>query len=185
MRMLSVNVNTANLHSKPLVANSGLSSGELSLPLFKENLGINPMVHFKQLEEFLKLKGILEAYQLTVTRKSLVGNLSRQWLEAISDKLKSYEDFRPAFLSTWWSPSQQSLVKCSIYQGKYARRSSLTLFGHFLKYTTMASHLEPRPSDTEVIEAIHYHFPIHVQRAMLGTQLRTIVEALDLLRELS
>jgi hypothetical protein len=46
----------------------------------------------------------------------------------------------------------------------------------------MASYLDPRPTDVEIIEAIRYHFPIHVQRVMLGTQLRSISEALDLLR---
>jgi hypothetical protein len=45
----------------------------------------------------------------------------------------------------------------------------------------MASHFGPRPSDKEVIEAIRYHFPLQVQRIMLGTQLLSIGEALDLL----
>jgi hypothetical protein len=34
----------------------------------------------------------------------------------------------------------------------------------------------------EVIEAIRYHFPIAVQRAMLTNQLRTIEETLELLK---
>jgi hypothetical protein len=51
-----------------------------------------------------------------------------------------------------------------------------------LKYTTMASYLEPRPTNVEIIEAIRYHFPIGVQRAMLTNQLRTIEETLDLLK---
>jgi hypothetical protein len=36
--------------------------------------------------------------------------------------------------------------------------------------------------DVEVIEAIRYHFPIGVQRAMLSNQLHTIEETLDLLK---
>jgi hypothetical protein len=44
----------------------------------------------------------------------------------------------------------------------------------------MASYL-PRPTDVEVIEAIRYHFPIGVQRAMLTNQLHTTDEVLDLL----
>jgi hypothetical protein len=46
----------------------------------------------------------------------------------------------------------------------------------------MASYLEPRPTDVEVIEAIRHHFPVMVQRAMIGTQLGTVGEALDLLK---
>jgi hypothetical protein len=155
-------VNSDNSCNRPPIANSGLSGTEL--PLFDENLDVNPMFHLKQLNEFIKLKGIPQAYQLAVARKSVVGCLPRQWLEAISDKLKNYEDFRQAFLSTWWSSSHQNLVKHSIHQAKYDRRSGLTLSGHY-----MASHLEPRPSDTEVIEPIRYHLPLQAQRLMLGT----------------
>jgi hypothetical protein len=56
------------------------------------------------------------------------------------------------------------------------------LSGYFLKHATTASYLDPRPSHVEIIEAIHYHYPIGVQRAMLTTQLRTIEDMLDLLR---
>lgn len=74
--------------------------------------------------------------------------------------------------------SQQRLLKRRIYQGKQDRRSNLTIFGHLLKYATMASRL----LDTDVTKAIRYNFPIRVQRAILGTQLRTTGEALDLLK---
>jgi hypothetical protein len=43
--------------------------------------------------------------------------------------------------------------------------------------------LSSRTSDTEVIEAIRNHFPINVQRVVLGTQLHSIGEALDLLKK--
>jgi hypothetical protein len=65
---------------------------------------------------------------------------------------------------------------------KYDRKSNLSYSGHFLKYATLASHLEPKLSDTEVIEAIRNHFPINVQRVMLGKQIQTIEDALDLLK---
>jgi hypothetical protein len=51
-----------------------------------------------------------QTYQPAVARYSVVGKFSRQWLEDVSDKLKSYEDFKQVYLNTWWSPSQQSLV---------------------------------------------------------------------------
>ncbi|PNF23350.1 hypothetical protein B7P43_G14060 [Cryptotermes secundus] len=93
-----------------------------------------------------------------------------------------YEAFKKACLNTWWSTSRQSLVKCTLYQSKYDRRSGLSLSGYFLKHVTMASYLGPRPSDGELIEAIRAHYPIGVQRAMLTNQMQTIEQALDLLK---
>jgi hypothetical protein len=89
--------NPANPNDRLPIANSGLSSTELPLPLFDENLEVNPLFHLKQLPEFMKLKGVPQACQLAVASKSIVGRLSRQWLEAISDRLKNYEEFRQAF----------------------------------------------------------------------------------------
>jgi hypothetical protein len=180
--VINVNANSENVPTKFTIVSSGLGNSEFPLPLFDDCTETNPKFHLKQLEEFFQLRGIPLSNQLGVAKKSVTGNLSKQWLEAVSDKLKNYEDFKQAFLNMWWSPSQQSLVKCCIYQGKYDRGSNLTLSGHFLKYATMASYLEPRPSDTEVIEAIRYHFPIHIKRTMLGTQLRSIGEELDPLK---
>jgi hypothetical protein len=108
--------------------------------------------------------------------------MSKQWVQTVSRNLTGYEAFKRAFLNTWWSVQRQSLVKCSLYQGKYNRNSNLSLSGHFLKYATMASYLELRPTDVEVIEAIPHHFPIGVQRAMLTNQLRTFKRTLDLLK---
>jgi hypothetical protein len=107
--------------------------------------------------------------------------MSKQWVETISWNLKDYDEFKRAFLNTWWSGSRQSFVKCSLYQGKYNRSSNLSLSGYFPKHATMASYLDPRPSDVEIIEALRYHYPIGVQRAMLKNQLR-IEETLDLLK---
>ncbi|PNF16798.1 hypothetical protein B7P43_G18328 [Cryptotermes secundus] len=152
------------------------------LPLFDESSDVNPVYHLKQLDEFMKLKGISKSCQLAVAYRSLTGSLSRQWAETISHQLSDYESFRKEFLSVFWSASQQSLVKCSLYQGKYNRQSNLSLSGHFLKYATMASYLDPKPTASEIIEALRDHFPISVQRAMLSTQLRSIGEALDLLK---
>jgi hypothetical protein len=155
-------------------ANSYLSNPDFPLPLFDENSDVNPVFHLRPLDEFMKLKGIPKACQLAVAYRSLAGDLSRQWAETGSHQLRDYESFRKELLNICWSASQQSLIKCSLYQGKYNRQSNLPLSGHFLKCATVASYLDPRPADTEVIGAVTYHFPTGVQRAMLSTQLRSI-----------
>jgi hypothetical protein len=173
------NVSTPVGHSS---VGSYLSNSEFPLPLFDENSDVNPVFHLRQLDEYLKLKGIPAVCQLAVAYRSLAGSLSRQWAETVSHQLSDYGSFRKTFLNTWWSASQQSLVKCSLYQGMYSRQSNLSLSAYFMKYATVASYLDPRPTDVEVIEAIRYHLPLSVQRAMLSTQLNSIGETLDPLK---
>jgi hypothetical protein len=160
-----------------------LSHSEFPLPLFDEN-SVNPVWHLKQLDNYIKLKNIPAECRLAVAYRSLSGVMSKQWAETIISQLNNYETFKQEFLSTWWSIAQQSLVKCSLYQDKYNKQSNLSLSAHFFKYATMASYLDPKPSDTEIIEAIRYHYPLNVQRAMLNIQIRTISEALDQLKRI-
>jgi hypothetical protein len=48
----------------------------------------------------------------------------------------------------------------------------------------MASYLDHKPSDIEIIEALRYHYRLNVQRVMLNIEIKTIGEALDLLRRI-
>jgi hypothetical protein len=161
---------------------SFLSTTELPLPVFDDCAETNPVYHLRQLDEFMKLKSIPRALQLTVAYRSIVRHMSKQWLETISRNIQDYDEFKQVFLNTFWSTARQSLVRCNLYQGKYNRSANLSLSGYFLKYATMASYLDPRPSDVEIVEAIRYHYPIGIQRAMLSGQLKTIGETLDLLK---
>jgi hypothetical protein len=182
---IASNVNASRMHETSEIphVSSFLSTSELPLPLFDECTDTNPVFHLRRLDEFIKFKSVPKALQLAVAYRSVTGLMSRQWVETVSWNLKDYDEFKRDFLKTWWSVSRQSLVKCSLYQGKYNRSSNLSLSGYFLKHATMASYLDPRPSDIEIIEAIRYHYPIGVQRAMISNQLKTIEETLHLLKK--
>jgi hypothetical protein len=65
--------------------------------LFDEKPEVNPVFHSKPVNEFLKLWGVPQIYHLTVACRSIFGKLSRQWLEAISDKLTDHEAFKLTF----------------------------------------------------------------------------------------
>jgi hypothetical protein len=48
----------------------------------------------------------------------------------------------------------------------------------------MASYVDPKLSDIENIEAIRYHYSLNIQRAMLNIHMKTVSEALDLLKRI-
>jgi hypothetical protein len=130
---------SSNAESIKIAGNLG--STEFALPTFDENKGMNPVAHIRQLEEFFQFRGIPPRLWLIVAKKSIMGSVSKQWLEATNIKLASYQQFKSEFLSTWWSAAQQGLVKCKLYQRKYDKSAGLSLSAHFLKYATMASYL--------------------------------------------
>jgi hypothetical protein len=159
-----------------------LSYADFPLPQFDDSSEVNPIFHLNQLDEFMRLRYVPKPLQLALAFKFIVGAVGKQWVATVARNLRDYDQFKAAFAGAYWSKSKQSLVRCSLYQDKFSPRAGLSLSNYFLKYATMASYLEPRPTDVEVIEAIRHHFPVMVQRAMIGTQLSTVGEALDLLK---
>jgi hypothetical protein len=131
---------------------------ELPLPLFDEKL-VNPVLHLKQLDNYIKLKKIPNEGKLILAYRSMNGEMSKQWIETIINQIRDYKNFKQEFFNTWWSTSQQSLVKCSLYRNKYSKQSNLSLSAHFLKYATMASYLDPKLSELNLLKL--YDFIIH------------------------
>ncbi|PNF28364.1 hypothetical protein B7P43_G17306 [Cryptotermes secundus] len=164
------------------VACNYLNGSDFPLPLFDEGTETNPVYHLRQLDEFMSLKNIPKTQQLAIACKSISGSLSRQWIATTRHALTDYASFRCAFLKTWWTGAEQGLVRCRLYQSKYNKQSGLSLSAHFLKYATSATYLEPRPTDSHIIEALRFHFPISVQKVMLSAPVHTISEALNLLK---
>jgi hypothetical protein len=163
-------------------AGNYLSYADLPLPQFDDSSEVNPIFHLNQLDEFIRLRRVPKPLQLTLAFKSIVGAVGKQWVATVAHNLSDYGQFKDAFARTYWSKSKPSLFRCSLYQDKFSPRSGLSLSSYFLKYATMASYLEPRPSDGEIIKALRNHFTLTVQRAMVCTQLSTVGEALDLLK---
>jgi hypothetical protein len=101
------------------------------------------------------------------------------------DQITDYGTFKQELLKTWWSPPQQSLVRCKLYQDKYTKHSNVSLSAYFLKYATLASYLDSKPTEVEIIETLRFHHPFEVQRAVLNIQTKTISETLDTQKNLT
>jgi hypothetical protein len=158
----------------PYSANSYLSQTDFSLPIFEDSSKVNAMFHLNQLDEFMRLRGVPKHLHLAIACKSILEPVGKQWLTAISHTLTNYEQFKIAFAKNYWSQSHQNLVKYSIYQDNYDRQSDLSMSSHFIKYAALASYLEPKLADGELIDALRSHFPIYAQRAMLGANISTV-----------
>jgi hypothetical protein len=76
------NVNACRMHVVDNTqASSFFSASELFLPLFNESKDNNiPVYHLRQLDDFMRFKGVPKALQLAVAYRSLVGVMSKQWV---------------------------------------------------------------------------------------------------------
>jgi hypothetical protein len=72
-------------------------NSEFPLQLFDEN-SVNPVLHLKQLDNYIKRKDIRAECRLTMAYRSLNGVLSKKWAETIIHQLSNYETFKIEFL---------------------------------------------------------------------------------------
>jgi hypothetical protein len=164
-------------------ANQYMGNSKIALPLFDENT-VNPVFHLKQLDTYMRLRNIPDEIKLTLAFRSLVGETRQAWVETMMEQIIDYPGFKRELLKMWWSPSKQSLVRCQLCQGKYNQHMNLSLSAYFLKQVTMASYLEPKPTEIEIIEAPRFHYPIDIQKSLLNIQTRTIIETLEILKRI-
>jgi hypothetical protein len=70
------------------------SHSELPLSLFDDSSENNPVFHLRRLDEFIKLKSVLKGYQLAVAYRSIIGQVSKKWVERVSLNLPDYQAFK-------------------------------------------------------------------------------------------
>jgi hypothetical protein len=168
----------------PYALGSVLNPTELSLPYFDDSSKINSMYHLKQLDEYFTLKGVPKEMQLAIALRSITDPTAKDWVSAVSHTLNDYSQFKSAFTKVYWSQVTQSNVRKSIYQDKYDKQSGLTLSGHFLKYAVLASYLQPKMADVELINALMSHFSLNIQRGYASVQMSSIQDAINFLQRL-
>jgi hypothetical protein len=138
----------------------------------------------KHLDSYFKLKGVPDDIKVNIALRSLRGETSKEWAETKLHQVGDYANFKHEFLKTWWSSKQQGKLRCILYQGRYGNQSELSLSSYFLKYTTLATYLDPRPTDIEIIEALQTLCSYEIQRTLLNMHTNTISETADMLRKL-
>jgi DNA anti-recombination protein RmuC len=74
----SVNVCRMNETNEQVSVTSFLSSAELPLPTFHENLDTHPVYHLTRLDEFIQFRSVPKALQLAIACRSMVGQMSKQ-----------------------------------------------------------------------------------------------------------
>jgi gas vesicle protein len=168
----------------PFAPGSSWNLTELSLPCFDDSSKVNAMFHLKGLDEYFILKGVPKRMQLAIALRSITDPTAKSWVAAVSHTLADYDQFKSAFAKVYWNQVAQSNVRRSIYQDKYNKQSGLSFSGHFLRYAVLASYLQPKMADVELINALMSHFALHIQRSYASIQINSIQEAINFLQRL-
>jgi hypothetical protein len=83
-----------------------------------------------------------------------------------------------------WDETQQSEIRCRLYQDRYNYRSGESLSEHYIRYANMASILSPAMSDQDLLGAMISHYEPRIQRCLISANLKSTQETLAFLTKL-
>jgi hypothetical protein len=182
--------NDCNNHVNVKVAGQGTLqlmhdvSKDICLLKFADHRNQNVVQFLADLESYFHLRSVPEPFKLILAKSAVHDSYTSQWINTVYKELNSYEQFKKAITEFVWGPQAQARWRCALYQGTYDRNADRSMTAHFLRYSAVASNLTPKLNEWEIVEVISCHYPAYVQRTILSAGVRTIRDALNLLKRL-
>lgn len=166
-----------------LTASPKFTYTDVVMPKFSDKDTDSPLRYIQELEHFFALRGIPEAFKVSVIRNSLDGKC-QEWFDLTVTSDMSYEEFKAQFVQHYWNSSRQASWRWSIINGRYDQRRDGTMVDFYIKLSQRAKHLCPPFSSAELFTHIANQYPNDVRMALLVTRPKSSKEMLELLREL-
>jgi hypothetical protein len=103
---------------------------------------------------------------LPLTFSTVKEPIAKQRFSSTYDKLSSYDEFRKGFTDLLWNPNHQAGIRSQIYLDKHPPNSGEFYVDHYIRYTNLASSLDPSMKDMDLLSALTSHYEPRVQQGL-------------------
>ena len=145
---------------------------ELTLATFSNSTKQVPLHFIRDLEQYFNLRRTPDELRLLLVFRAIQEPFAKQWPSSSFDKLKGYDEFKKAFTELLWNPSGQASIRSSIYLDKYNPNCGESYMDHYIRYTNLASTLEPPMTEMDLLSSLTSHFEPKVQLGMICGNLK-------------
>lgn len=149
-------------------------------PRFRDTSSYNPVTFIKDLEKYFKKSNTPDIQKLETVIDNLEGP-AKNWATIYRRVWHTFDDFRTAFLQTYWSQHEQSKLRNRIISEVWSNR--YTMSDHFAYFVSMAEQLTDPFPENELVSHLIRHFPTHLQALWALTQKHTLTDAADFIRQ--
>ncbi|CAH0722698.1 unnamed protein product, partial [Brenthis ino] len=151
-------------------------------PYFDDSGHVHPMDFLENVKYYITELNIAAEKQLPFIISCLEG-LPLMWVRCFRNEFKDMEEFYDAFEKEFWSSDKQKSILYDMKLGKYdENKSRMSMSEYFLYKVSNYKHLNPPPSDLEIVYSLAAHFPSAVELELRLTPKPTLREAYSLLR---
>lgn len=151
-------------------------------PHYDDTGDTHPMDFIESVKYYIAELNMAEDKQLTFIISCLDG-VPLMWARCFRTEFKNVEGFYKAFEQEFWGLDRQKSVLYDLKLGKYDDAGSrLSMSEYFLHKVSNYRHLNPPPSDLEIVYSLAAHFPTAVELELRLTAKPTLRDAYRLLR---
>lgn len=151
-------------------------------PHFDGSGETHPMDFIETVKYYISELNMAEEKQLTFILSCLDG-VPHMWARCFKNEFINLDDFYNAFEQEFWGSDQQKSVLYDLKLGKYnEEHSRMSMSEYFLHKVTNYRHLNPPPSDLEIVYSLAAHFPTAVELELRLTPKPTLRDAYRILR---
>ena len=152
---------TSELHTK------SAEFCELTSPAFSNSTKQVPLHFIRDLDQYFNLRQTTDELRLLLVFRAIQEPFAKQWLSSSFDKLKGYDEFKKAFTELFWNPSRQASTRNSIYLDKYNPNSGESYMDHYIRYSNLASIVDPPMTEMVLLSALTSHFEPRLQQGLI------------------
>ncbi|XP_072935876.1 uncharacterized protein [Epargyreus clarus] len=151
-------------------------------PHFDDGGDTHPMDFLENAKYYISELNIPGEKQLPFIISCLEG-IPLMWARCFRSEFKDMDSFYNAFEQEFWGPDRQKQILYDLKLGKYDETNSrMSMSEYFLHKVSNYKHLNPPPSDLEIIYSLAAHFPTAVELELRLTPKPSLREAYALLR---
>lgn len=160
-----------------------IRSGEDRPKKFTGQGNVTPKGFLREIQEYISDHRIPPDRQLRTVERFLDG-APLMWYKSFRYTFGNMEEFRSAFLKTYWSVQSQQDLRLELYSRRYNTSAPTKYAEYFTSQLYRMRELDSPPTEAELVSAIEKQLPIDVQKILLASHATTAVQAEGVLRRL-
>lgn len=150
---------------------------------FADNGALHPMEFLKQIEKYSSQCNLTDQVKIDMAVNHLDGS-TQVWASALSDLWETWDDFRQAFISMYWSPERQDNIIAEFSTTKYSSVTHLSMAQFLLQWMGKVKFLTPPIEPAKFLRQFMHLLPANTFNILTASNIRTTTELLQVLQRM-
>jgi hypothetical protein len=155
----------------------------MTLRCFADDGALHPMEFLKQIEKYTAAYNVPDAHQIDIAVDHLEG-APQDWATAFSDQWETWDEFRRAFVSRYWSLSRQDAIVAEFMNTVYSKGAHHSMTRFLLHWMGKLKFVTPPLDPARFLRQFIHSLPANIFNILVASNIRSTAELLQVLQRM-